>query len=330
MSIDIKFVAKKADVSISTVSRVLNNSGYASPATRIKVSKIVKELGYRQNKVARSLRKKTSSFVGLIVPDISNEFFSTLAKTIENSLHQNGFSLFLCNTEENEKRERFYIESLLDSQVRGIILASAGFESNQHLLETDIPVIMVDRMNFSIKVNNAVKIESDNYQGAKLAGDILIKKDAKKMVFLRDYRKVYPMMQREYGFIDSMKENEVKPEDYRIYHTIVSPNAALRKIKEIYRDFRFNGLFCGTDTIAFGAVKGLLDMGVPIPEDVQVIGFDGISLGEFLNPPLSTIKQDIETMGYMAGKKILKLISKIHLNEHILLPTEFIERGTTR
>ena len=330
--LNIKVVADRANVAVSTVSRVINNSGYVSKETREKVMAVVKELGYRQNKLASTLRNQSSSFIGLIIPDISNEFYSILAKAIEHVLQKERFSLFLCNTEEDEKNERLYIESLLDNQAAGIILVtSPGFESNQHLLESGIPLIIFDKPDHTMKSNNVVCIESDNFNGAKLAGDILIQQGATRIVGLRGYRPVYSMVHRRDGFLSSMQEHGIPSDKYRMYEAVVSPEAALQKIDKIYEKFPFDGLFCCTDSMAIGAMNGLLHRGLRIPEDIQVIGFDGIALGEYVNPPLSTISQDIEGMGRMAGEKILSMIAnQSSSTENIVLPTKFIKRRSTR
>ncbi|PIE35404.1 hypothetical protein CSA56_04285 [candidate division KSB3 bacterium] len=330
--LNIKVVADRANVAASTVSRVINNSGYVSKKTREKVMAVVKELGYRQNKLASTLRNKSSSFIGLIVPDISNEFYSILAKTIEDVLSEEQFSLFLCNTEGNEKKERLHIETLLDNQVSGIILiTSPGFESNQYLLDSGIPLILFDRPDHTMKSNNVICIESDNFHGAKLAGDILIQGGATKILCLRGYRPVYSMVHRRDGFLFSMKEHGIPAENYRVHDIVLRPEAALKNVGEMYRKFPFDGLFCCNDSLAIGAMTGLLRRELRIPEDVQVIGFDGIALGRYVNPSLSTISQDIETMGRIAGQKILKMIANPSSpTEDIVLPTKFIKRRSTR
>ena len=293
---------------------------------------VVKELGYRQNKLASTLRNQSSSFIGLIVPDISNEFYSILAKAIEDVLQRKNFSLFLCNTDEDEKKERLYIETLLDNQVSGIIVVtSPGFESNQHLLDSGIPLILFDRPDHTMKSNNVVCIESDNFNGAKLAGNVLIQGGATKLVCLRGYRPVYSMVHRRDGFLASMREHKIPEENYRVYDIVLKPEAALKKVGEIYRKFPFDGLFCCNDYLAIGAMTGLQHDKLRIPENVQVIGFDGIALGEYVNPPLSTISQDIEKMGRIAGQKILKMIvDPSYPAEDIVLPTKLIQRHSTK
>ncbi len=330
MGISIRKVAEKAHVSISTVSRALNNSGYVSEATRARVQKVSRELGFRQNSIARSLRSKKSSFVGLLVPDVSNEFFASLARAIEQSTHRSGYSLFLCNTMEDPDAENRYVESLLDHQVMGIILVSAGMKRHPRILRENIPIVFVDRMGGDLDLPHRVIIESDNEKGGRLAAEALLARDAKRFLFLGDERNMHHMLKRQKGFLETLVARGVPKDSIHAVTVPVSSMEARDKVKEVYASFRFDGIFCGTDTLAMGAMRGLEDMDLRIPADVQVIGFDGIRLGEFLAPPLSTMRQDIERMGRIAAESIVRLIQGDRSGETIILPVEFLPRGSTR
>lgn len=323
-------VAQKANVAISTVSRVLNSSGYVSETTKARVLAATTELGYRQNRIARSLRSRQSNFVGLLLPDVDNEFFSSLARVVEQTVHQHGFSLFLCNTMENQEVERRYIESLLDSQVMGIILVSAGLKSGPGMLGEDFPVVLVDRVEPDLGPSNRIIIECDNEKGGRLAAEGLIKRAARRFVFLGDRRNMYAMRNREKGFAEALRANGISASDYHRDAIPVSSRLAREKVREIYSEFPFDGIFCGTDTIALGAMRGLADIGLSMPSEVQLIGFDGIRLGEFTIPSMSTIRQDIGRMGRIAGESIIRMVRGDQSGETIILPVEFLARGTTR
>jgi LacI family transcriptional regulator len=330
MGISIRRVAQKAQVSISTVSRALNSSGYVSKETREKVIAASHELGYRQNSIARSLRSKRSSFIGLLVPDVSNEFFASLARVIEQSVHAHGYSLFLCNTMESPEAENRYVESLLDHQVMGVIMASAGLKFHPRILREKTAIVFVDRVRLDLDLPHKVSIESDNEQGGRIAAEELLKRDAERFVFLGDEREMYQMRNREKGFMDGLRAGAVPPELCHKESIPVSTEQAREKVKEIHQRFPFDGIFCGTDTIAIGALRGLVDLGLRIPADVQVVGFDGIRLGEYLEPPLSTIRQDIDRMGKLAAESIFRMIDGDQSGETIMLPVEFLARGSTR
>jgi DNA-binding LacI/PurR family transcriptional regulator len=329
MQVDIRKVAELAKVSISTVSRVLNSSGYVSDATRTRVLAITKELGFRQNSIARSLRSKNSSFVGLLVPDITNEFFASLARAIEQNLHHLGFSLFLCNTMEDPEAESRYIESLLRNQVMGIVLVSVGLKRHPRIQRNDTPIVLVDRVESDTDISQMVIIESDNERGGALAAQELLKRGVQSFVFLGDERNMHHMRKREHGFQDTLLANGVPGSRYLKESVPVLSIKARDKIKDIYRAFPFDGIFCGTDTIAIGAMRGLEEMGLAIPASVQVVGFDGISIGEFTSPPLSTIRQDTDRMGKSAAENIVGMIKGAQGGETIVLPVDFLPRSST-
>lgn len=330
MRIDIHKVAQKAQVSISTVSRALNDSGSVSKETKDKVLAAAQELGYRHNSIASSLRSKRSSFIGLLVPDVDNEFFSSLASAIEQCILQLGFSLFLCNTMEDQKVENRYVESLLDSQVMGIILVSAGLKSHPRLLRENTPVVFVDRIGSELEIPNRVIIESDNEKGGRLAAEQLLKRGVQRFVFLGDQRNMQAMRNREKGFAETLRANRVAAANYHKEAIPVSPSEARKKIRAIYEKFPFDGIFCGTDTLALGAMRGLADIGLTMPDDVQLIGFDGIRFGEFTIPAMSTIRQDIERMGKIAGESIIRMVTGDQSGETIILPVDFVARETTK
>jgi len=330
MAVDIREVAQKAQVSISTVSRALNASGSVSQKTRDKVLAAAQELGYRQNRVASSLRSKRSGFIGLLVPDINNEFFASLASAIERSLHDLGYSLFLCNTMEDAKIENHYIDSLLDDQVMGIILVAAGLKAHPRLRQENTPVVFVDRVGADLEIPNRVVIESDNKKGGRIAAEQLLKRGAQRFVFLGDQRNMHAMRNRERGFADCLRENGITAANYYRDAIPVSAHEAREKMSAIYAKFPFDGIFCGTDMLALGAMRGLADLRLSVPSDVQLIGFDGMRLGEFTIPSLSTIRQGIERMGKLAGESVARMVAGDQSGETIILPVDFIARETTK
>ena len=159
---NIKEVACLAGVSPATVSRVLNGSKNVRKSTRRKVLQAIEESGYRPNQVARGLRLRRFQSIGLVVPDITNEFFATIARSIEDVLHEHNYNLFLCNTREDGEEERRYIKALLDKFVDGIIFVSGGFEENLDLFQGDIPVVAIDRRS---NLEGVSFVTSANYEG---------------------------------------------------------------------------------------------------------------------------------------------------------------------
>lgn len=330
MDTTIQEVAKKINVSISTVSRVLNNSGYVSAETREKVLSAAESLGYRRNRIASSLRSQRSDFIGLIVPDVANEFFSTLASVIERNLHLRGYSVFLCNSTENEAVEKRYIESLMENQVRGMVLVSAGINFDETLFHRDVPVVLIDRLGQTKRMTNIVTIESDNAHGGEIAARELFERGARRFLFIGDRRNMHAMELRRRRFSEMLRAMGVPAENLRELLIPVSPIAAKAAIQSAWEASPFDGVFCGTDLLAIGAMKGLIELGVQIPNQVQFIGFDGIQLGEFTSPSLSTVQQDILQMGRIAAESMDRMIQGEKINRHETVPVAFIPRDSTR
>lgn len=326
----IKDVGERANVSISTVSRVLNDSGYASEKTRKRVLQAVRELDYTQNRIARSLRTKRSHLIGLVVPDISNEFYSLLAKAIDEKLSPSGFQLLLCNTSENESMERQVIESLVINHVSAMIIVSAGEEVNDQLVANGVPTVMFDGNTTGTQAANVVFVDCDSYTGGRIAAEQLILRGARKLALLRTRRPVIPMVARERGFRDAATEMGIESHNLTTYSVNISTAEALELITEVYPRDRFDGLFCAADIIALGAVTALRNLSVDIPGSVQVIGFDGIPLGRYTTPPLSTIVQNLPDTATVITEELSRLQEGAPAPRHLILPVYFEERQTTR
>ena len=210
--VSIRDVGKRARVSISTVSRVLNDSGYVSDKTRRRVLRAVRELDYTQNMIARSLRTKQSRLIGLVVPDISNEFYAQLAKAIDERLLPAGYHLLLSNTREDEALEQRVIESLVSNHVSAMIIVSAGEQVNNQLVRNGIATVMVDSNSAGTQAPNVVFVDCDNYGGGRMAAEKLIKGGARHLALLRTHRPKISMVARERGFRDAAGENGIHPD----------------------------------------------------------------------------------------------------------------------
>lgn len=328
--VNIRDVSARANVSISTVSRVLNDSGYVSEKTRRRVLRAVRELDYTQNLVARSLRTKQSHLIGLVVPDISNEFYSLLAKAIDERVLPAGFQLLLCNTREDEAKERSVIESLVVNHVSAMIVVSAGETIHELLVRSGVPTVMFDGNPSGTSARNIVFVDCDNYAGGRLAAQRLIDGGADRLAILRTYRPVIPMVARERGFRDAAAESGIPSDDISTYSVNISTAEAMNRIASVYERDRFTGLFCAADILGLGALTALRSLNVAVPSEVQVVGFDGIPLGNYTIPPLSTIAQDVDNTADVIAEEVLRLQSGSDAPRHVIVPVSFIERGSTR
>lgn len=325
-SISIKKIAKLAGVSSATVSRVLNNTGRFSEETRRRVLEVVEKFDYRTNIVARSLRTNKSQSIGVVVPDITNEFFSHIILAIENYCFPQDYSVLICNTNESEEKESLYLRSLLSKGVDGVIYLAGGAKIDKNFA-VHLPIVCIDR---PLNQENIVVIESDNYNGGFIATEELIKNGCKRIVMLRDERKFSPMVSRLEGYCEALKQYNIPFDSSLVIDIPVHVEAARDAVNLLLRNrIQFDGVFAATDWLAVGALAALKQNNIKVPEQVKVIGFDNISIAEYSSPSITSIHQDKKELGEKAAEILLDMINnKPVQKKRILLPVELIRRET--
>jgi len=328
--LSIKQISELSGVSTATVSRVINHNGRFSKETEERVLAVIKEYQYVPNMVARGLRRNASAIVGVIVPDITNEFFARIVLKIQMQLFERNFSVVICNTNENEQLESSHLQFLRAQNVSGLIFIS-GNPSHVQPSES-LPTVFIDRRPKDVKVRDTIIIESDNVHGGYLAGKALLAHGARRIATIMDSRMHTAGLTRFMGFEKAMKEAHV-PIDPHLQLQV--PEIGFRAaheciIKLLDAGERFDGLFCGTDWLAMGALAALHERGVHVPKQVKVVGFDDVSIATFSSKPITTIRQDAEKMGEIAVDLLLMRIagSKIE-HPHRVLDVELIQRATT-
>ncbi|WP_147803701.1 LacI family DNA-binding transcriptional regulator [Alkalicoccus halolimnae] len=319
----IKDVAKQAGVSVATVSRVLNKKGYVSKEAEKAVSAAIKKLDYRPNAVARSLYHKTSGMIGLVLPDISNPFFPELARAVEDVALAYGYTVVFCNTDEEVEKEQKYFEALKQKYVDGIILSTSSQEQEAYH-QLDLPLVALDR----ILGENIPTVVSENRKGAELAATHLLDNGCRHLAHLRGPEGVGPADERYEGFMEVVRREKIP---YIIKNAGFDMEKAKQTtLKLIRSNPSIDGIFAGSDITAAGAMHALAILGKKVPDDVKVIGFDGIPLGSMLVPGLTTIEQPIYKMGALAARLLIKQIEKNpHDKIYHELPVKLIVRGTT-
>lgn len=320
----IKDVAKVAGVAPTTVSRVLNNRGYISEATRKKVYDAMEKLDYQPNELARSLYRKKSNIIGLIIPNVSHPFFSELTNFIEYYAYEAGYKVLICNSYQDSIKEKDYVEMLKRNQVDGIIIGSHTLDTSDYL-NPKLPIVAIDR-NFD---NNIPFITSDNYYGGKLATNLLIEKGCKKIAHICGPLEINtPANKRYQAFIDIVIEKNV---DYVIKEAKLDIYKSYEKIA--YKLFEENpdidGIFASSDMIAASIIYVANEIGKKIPTDLKIVGYDDINLASLIVPPLTTIKQPIKEMAELTVKVIINQIEKRNVKIENILPISLVERKTT-
>jgi len=321
----LKDIAKGAGVTVTTVSRVLNNRGYISDETREKVYQVMKELDYQPNEIARSLSRKKSNIIGLIIPTIGHPFFSELSFYLEYYAYKEGYKLMLCNSQMEAKKEKEYIDMLRAHQVDGLILASHTLEVEDYI-NIDLPIVTFDR-----KVGNIPYITSDNYQGGSLATNLLINKGCKKIVYIGGNLKLDLLANIRYDVFLEIAEKR------GIEHFIVQTDLNGFNIAE-YRKLIFDllkehpdidGIFASSDLIAATVIRVAQRVNKKIPEDIKIVGYDDIQEASLFVPEITSIRQPIKKMGSMAIEVLKKQINKEKVAKSNIIAVELVERETT-
>ena len=321
-------IAKLSGVSIATVSRILNKNGRYSPETEKKVMDIINKYDYKVNLSAKSLRTSKTQSIGIIVPDITNEFFAKIIRSVENCLLQKGYTLFVCDSNENGEIEERHISSLAAKDVDGIIYISTKPDVKKIYDEHKIPVVYIDRR----PENAGTLIISDNENGGFLATQELIKSGCKRIAMLRDFHDYSTVLHRYKGYIDAHKKYGIKIIDRLTVKSEVNYFSAHEAVLKLIKDgIPFDGIFCNNDLMAIGALHAVRESKLKVPKDVKIVGFDGTYLSEICDPPLTTIAQNTDLLGEKSVEALLNLIKhEKNDNQVYVIPVELKKRISTK
>lgn len=327
----IKDVAEQAGVSMSTVSHVINQTRYVSPELTERVEKAIDNLNYRPSALARGLRRKETLTLGLLIPDNSNPFFSEVAKGAEDAGFEYGYSVILCNANGMLEKELSYLNTLISKQVDGIIIISGNL-SRKHigpLLEDGCEIIVVDREIDDLSVDT---IKSDDFQGAYDATRYLLELGHRRIACVTGLTGVSNTRSRLEGYKVALSEaGIVLPESYiapgNFYAT--SGYECVQSLMALPETP--TAIFFHNDLMALGAIRALYDMGIHVPSDVSIIGYDDISLLSYTIPALTTVAQPKYAIGRLAVEMLIERLSSTEKQEYrqLILETQLIKRETT-
>ena len=326
--VSIKELAEMSEVSIATVSRVINKKGGYSKETEEKILKLAESKSYQQNVNARSLRTKKSQTIGVIVPDISNEFFAKIIQAVEKQAIKYNYSVFVCNTDENIEIEKRQLNNLIGQFVDGIIYIGGGVQLGNETQALKIPMIYIDRYID----DKEIYIESDNFHGGYLAAQELIRSGCKKMAVMKDIRKISSAHKRYLGFLKALKDSKVGFDEKLLCDvTVINYKEAKEKTLELLDSGEvFDGVFATNDTLALGVMTALNERRIRIPNEVKIVGFDNISASEIAGIPLTTINQNKRKMGELAVELLMdKILSRKSNVNNIKIPVNLIRRKST-
>lgn len=330
--VDLRFIAKKAGVSIQTVSNVINNKiDQTSEETRKKILLLIEKYSYNPSKVAVSLRKGKTKTIALVVPDIVYyPIYPLVFDIIENELKSNEFNVLLYNTREDISREKDAINNLVSNKVDGIIFIRI-IEKNPYInkLPRDIPLIACLR---AFEYWDVPSVLTDNRKIGNMATSNLIKNGHKNIIHLAGSQNLLSHRERLRGYKEALENNKINfNEDYVIYCDYKGINLyeeILKKLKEV-KDF--TAIFAYTDYVAISCIKALKILGLRVPDDISVVGVDNLDIGNLIDPPLTTIEQPFKEISLKSVGLLIDSISNNTIDKNIIIyDPKFIERESVK
>ncbi|KHD84496.1 LacI family DNA-binding transcriptional regulator [Heyndrickxia ginsengihumi] len=328
--VTIKDVAKKANVSIATVSAVINGNKFVSEELKKRVEAAIKDMGYRPNKLARSLKKKKTFLIGVIVTEITNPFYPLMLKGVEDIALANNYKIMLCTSGDRPEKEYELVQSIMDQGVDGIVLATVDKEDSksiQYLKEHNIAHVLINRAPKEYE-GNFVRINS--YKVGEIATEYLIQNGHKDIAFIGGDR--LNSWEREKGYRDTLLKYGITPKENLMIRSEYDTSVSYQDIQTFldkHTDLP-TAIFAASDVMAFGTIKALLDRGYDVPGDISVIGSDNITFSEDFRIPLTTVDAQAYEIGKKGCEMLIKLIkdkNKDKAEQHLLEPTLVIRES---
>lgn len=332
MATSIKDVAREARVSIATVSRVLNDIDVVNEDTKKKVLDAIQKLGYRPNIVARSLKTQRTKTIGILIPDISSQFYPDIVRGAEDGANIYDYNVILCNSDFDIEKEKEYLRVLKEKMVDGVIYMSSLL--NEEILdlinELDLKTILVETRD---KENRLPSVTIDNVKATYESTKYLIGKGKKNIAFVgvgKDSSNAWG--DRYIGYEKAMQEAGMKIDEDLVYFDNTRIKAGyLAADKFVNSNKKFDGVICASDETAMGVINGLREKGINVPNDVSVVGFNNISISSMFYPKLTTVSQPSYDMGSVAMRMLIKLLNGKTLEKsQYVLDYQLVERDSVK
>ncbi|MFC4556724.1 catabolite control protein A [Virgibacillus kekensis] len=331
MNVTIYDVAREANVSMATVSRVVNGNPNVKPATRKKVLSTIEQLGYRPNAVARGLASKKTTTVGAIIPDISSIFFAELARGIEDIATMYKYNIILSNSDQNKDKELQLINTMLEKQVDGILFMGGDIteEHVQQFKSSSIPVVLAATYD---ETNTIPSVNIDYEEAAYEATSFLMEKGNNNIAFISGQDDTLISKEKYNGYLRALKDKSVNVNDNHVLTGDYTYDSGLEAAEQLLAlDNRPTAVFVASDEMALGVIHGAQDRGYQVPGDLEVFGFDNTRLATMVRPTLSTIVQPMYDIGAVAMRLLTKYMNKEAVEEKkVVLPHRIIERSSTK
>jgi Transcriptional regulators len=331
--VTIKDVAKKAGVSVSTVSRAFNNYSDISDATREQIIKIAEEIGYKPNIVAKSLSSNRNFRLGMLIEDydsagLLNPLVFEILMSFKNTISKQGYELVLLSTNTDMQKSQSLTKFFVDKQLDGTFILGLKMtdEYYKELSDINYPCVLFD---ISIQNPKLCCVGVDNVKGAFMAVEHLIKLGHKKIAFINGHKEAFISYERLDGYYLALNRYGIPIDNNLIYYSDFSEEGAEVAIEKLMQENKdITAVFCASDLMAVGAVNMLNNMGYTVPDDVSVVGFDDVYIAQFMIPKLTTIKQNLEKVGENAANVLMNLVNGQTMGRIIIEPDLVIREST--
>lgn len=331
MAASIKDVAREAGVSIATVSRVLNNVDVVNDDTKKRVQDAIKKLSYRPNIVARSLKTQRTKTIGILVPDISNQFYPEVVRGAEDVANIYDYNIILCNSDSDLEKEKEYIRVLREKMVDGMLYMSShlDLEILDLIDELELKTVLVETKAPGEK-HPSVTI--DNRKAAYDATKYLIEKGNKKIAYIGMKKDRKNAVAKRYeGYEKALADSGIELDPGLLYYGDLKAPAGYKGVNAILENSEIDAVFCASDEIAMGVINALRDKGLRCPEDVDVIGFNDIYQASIFFPKITTVAQPMYDMGSVGMRMLIKIINNKPLDEEqYQLQYHIVERDSVK
>lgn len=331
MKATIKDVATRANVSVATVSRVVNNLDGYSDETKEKVLEAIKELGYQRNAIARGLVTKTTKTIGVLIPIVSAYLYAEILNGIEEKANENGYGIFLCNTGVNGVRAINYIKMLGERQVDAIIVVSLTINDEYYNLlnSLKIPYILVSTLSYKYKIPY---IKVDDQQAAYTATQFLIEKGHTKIALISGGKEdKISGITRVNGYRNALQDYDININENIIKYGDFTYNSGIMCMEDLLQEKEdFTAVFATSDEMALGALSVMHRNKIEVPEKISIIGYDNTLIAQMSNPPLTTVAQPLYEMGVKAFAKILSVLETGNSGDNMILSHKIVERETVK
>ncbi|CAG9718242.1 LacI family DNA-binding transcriptional regulator [Clostridium neonatale] len=331
MKATIKDVATRANVSVATVSRVVNNLDGYSDETKEKVLEAIKESGYQRNAIARGLVTKTTKTIGVLIPIVSAYLYAEILNGIEEKANENGYGIFLCNTGVNGVRAVNYIKMLGERQVDAIIVVSLTINDEYYNLlnSLKIPYILVSTLSYKYKIPY---IKVDDQQAAYTATQFLIEKGHTKIALISGGKEdKISGITRVNGYRNALQDYDININENIIKYGDFTYNSGIMCMEDLLQEKEdFTAVFATSDEMALGALSVMHRNKIEVPEKISIIGYDNTLIAQMSNPPLTTVAQPLYEMGVKAFAKILSVLETGNSGDNIILSHKIVERETVK